>query len=130
MTGVKPKNLVIVRAVIDQGLTHAEAAARYGVTRQWVHTLVTRYRIEGPTGLEPRSRAPRQRPGTTSDVLRQRIIDLRIELTSAGADAGPATIAWHLGRDGHRVPSISTIRRILHTAGLITPAPAKQPRKA
>ncbi|MDT0156179.1 helix-turn-helix domain-containing protein [Microbacterium sp. ARD32] len=56
---MKPKNLVIVRAVTDQGLTHAEAATRYGVTRQWVHTLVRRYEQEGPDGVAPRSRAPR-----------------------------------------------------------------------
>jgi hypothetical protein len=43
---VKPKNLVIVRAVREQGLTHAEAAARYGVSRQWVHALVRRYDAE------------------------------------------------------------------------------------
>ncbi|MEF3232725.1 IS481 family transposase, partial [Campylobacter jejuni] len=31
---------------------------------------------------------------------------------------------------GHRVPSDSTIRRILHREGLITPQPAKRPRNS
>jgi len=127
---VKPKNLVIVRAVHEQGLTHAEAAARYGVTRQWVHTLVRRYEEEGPDGLTPRSRAPKTRPGTTPPAVRQRIITLRGELHAAGADAGPVTIAWHLEQEGHPAPSTSTIRRILHTAGLIEPAPRKRPRSS
>lgn len=127
---MKPKNLVIVRAVREQGLTHAEAAARYGVTRQWVHSLVRRYDAEGPTGLTPRSRAPHTRPGTTPDATRERIIALRQELTSSGADAGPATIAWHLEREGRPAPSTSTIRRILHTAGLVVPAPTKRPRSS
>ena len=127
---MKPKNLVIVRAVTDQGLTHAEAASRFGVTRQWVHTLVTRYEREGPEGAMPRSRAPRSRPGATDQSTRERIIALRVELVATGADAGPVTIAWHLKNEGRRAPSTSTIRRILHDAALITPAPNKRPRSS
>ncbi|MBP2436596.1 transposase [Microbacterium amylolyticum] len=127
---MKPKNLVIVRAVREQGLTLAEAAARFGITRQWVHTLVRRYDAEGPDRVTPRSRAPKTQPGTTATAIRDRIIELRGELVSQGADAGPVTIAWHLEQDGHRAPSTSTIRRILHTAGLITPAPHKRPRSS
>ncbi len=127
---MKPKNLVIVRAVRDQGLSHAEAAARFGVTRQWVHTLVARYDTEGPDGVAPRSRAPRARPGTTPPAIRDRVVELRHELVAQGADAGPATIAWHLEQDGHRAPSTSTIRRILHAEGLVVPTPSKRPRSS
>lgn len=127
---VKPKNLVIVRAVRDQGLTHAEAAARYGVTRQWVHTLVRRYDAEGPDGVMPRSRAPKTRPGATPEAVVSRVIELRHELTRSGADAGPATIAWHLEQEHYNSPSTATIRRILHAEGLITPAPEKRPRSS
>lgn len=128
--GVKPKNLVIVRAVREQGLSHAEAAARFGVTRQWVHALVRRYDADGPDGVAPRSRAPQTRPGTTPDGVRDRIIALRVQLVADGADAGPETIAWHLEQEGRRAPSTSTIRRILHAENLITPAPAKRPRSS
>ncbi len=55
---------------------------------------------------------------------------MRLQLTSDGLDAGPVTIAWHLEQQGHRPPSTSTIRRILHTAGLITPEPRKRPRSS
>jgi len=127
---VKPKNLVIVRAVREQGLSHAEAAARFGVTRQWVHTLVRRYDIDGPDGVAPRSRAPKTRPGTTPNGVRDRIIALRVQLVADGADAGPETISWHLEQEGRRAPSTSTIRRILHAENLITPAPAKRPRSS
>nr|WP_169566278.1 IS481 family transposase [Microbacterium luticocti] len=120
----------MVRAVTDQGLTHAEAAARFGVTRQWVHVLVRRYQAEGPDGLAPRSRAPKTHPGATPPPIRERIIALRHELRIAGADAGPVTIAWHLEQEGHRPPSTSTIRRILHDAALIDPAPNKRPRSS
>lgn len=127
---MKPKNLVIVRAVREQGLSHAEAAARFGVTRQWVHTLVRRYDAEGADGVAPRSRAPKTRPGTTPAAVRARVIQLREELTRAGADAGPATIAWHLEQEARHAPSTATIRRILHAEGLITPAPQKRPRSS
>jgi transposase InsO family protein len=45
-------------------------------------------------------------------------------------DAGPVTIAWHLEQEGHRAPSTSTIRRILHQAGLIVAEPRKRPRSS
>jgi transposase InsO family protein len=47
-----------------------------------------------------------------------------------GLDAGPATIGWHLEREGLPVPSTSTIRRILHAAGLVVPEPHKRPRSS
>ena len=57
-------------------------------------------------------------------------MELRLQLTRQGLDAGPVTIAWHLEQAGHRVPSTSTIRRILHTAELINPEPRKRPRSS
>lgn len=126
----REKNLVIVRSALDQGLTAAQAAARFGVSRQWVHALVRRYEADGPDGLAPRSRAPKSRPGTTSTAVRERVVQLRHQLTSSGADAGPETIAWHLRREGMRAPSTSTIRRILHAHGLVVPEPKKRPKSS
>ncbi|GAA5159008.1 hypothetical protein GCM10011366_07670 [Ornithinimicrobium tianjinense] len=83
----RDKNLVIVRSVLDQGLSAAQAAGRFGVSRQWVHVLLRRYEAEGAEGLRPRSRAPRSRPGTTSAAVRARIVALRRQLSAAGADA-------------------------------------------
>jgi transposase InsO family protein len=58
------------------------------------------------------------------------VIGLRAQLTADGLDAGPVTIAWHLEREGLAALSTSTIRRILHQAGLITPQPRKRPRSS
>jgi transposase InsO family protein len=58
------------------------------------------------------------------------VVELRVRLTADGLDAGPETIRWHLGQEGLRVLSTSTIRRILHQAGLVTPAPRKRPRSS
>jgi transposase InsO family protein len=62
--------------------------------------------------------------------VQERIIALRTELTARGLDAGPVTIAWHLEREGRPVPSTSTIGRVLHAAGLVTPEPHKRPRSS
>jgi transposase InsO family protein len=124
------KARVIVLSVVHQGLTKAEAARKFEVSWQWVHTLVTRYESGGLDALEPRSRRPRSSPITTSDPVRARVVQLRAQLSSDGLDAGPVTIAWHLDQEGIRAPAISTIRRILFDAGLIVPEPRKRPRSS
>lgn len=126
----REKNLVIVRSVLEQGMSAAQAAARFGVTRQWVHVLIGRYEADGPKGVTPRSRARKSLPATTPPQVRERIIQLRRQLSADGADAGPETIAWHLRREGRRVPSTSTIRRILHAQGLVVPEPKKRPKSS
>ena len=124
------KHRVAVLKVVSKQLSITAAAAEYGMSRQHLHRLLGRYRDGGLEALEPRSRRPRTNPGRTPDQVRERIIALRTELTGRGLDAGPVTIAWHLGREGPAVPSTSTIRRILHAAGLVTPEPRKRPRSS
>ncbi|MGM7775919.1 IS481 family transposase [Arthrobacter sp. KNU-44] len=124
------KQKVIVLAVRDQGLSVADAARRYGVSRRWVHELLRREAEGGIDAVEPRSKRPLSNPRRTTDAVTGRVQALRRELDAAGLDAGPVTIAWHLGREGLHAPSISTIRRILHTAGLIAPEPKKRPKSS
>ena len=122
------KQKVIVLAVRDQGLTITAAARRYGVSRRWVHELLRREAEGGIEAVEPRSKRPLTNPRRTTEAVTNRILALRRELVIAGLDAGPVTIAWHLEREGLQPPSTSTIRRILHTADLITPEPKKRPK--
>ena len=124
------KAKVIVLSVLEQGMSQTEAAQKFGVSRRWVHTLITRYEAGGLEALEPQSRRPYSSTLTTPDLVRSRIIELRKQLTADGLDAGPVTIAWHLSQEGLLVPSTSTIRRILHAAGLVTPEPRKRPRSS
>lgn len=124
------KHRVVVLKIIAGQLSVAEAAARYEVSRPYLHKLVARYRAEGLEGLEPRSRAPKSSPQVVTDRVRDRVVHLRVALTASGTDAGPVTIAWHLTREGLHAPSTSTIRRILHTAGLVIPEPRKRPRSS
>jgi len=124
------KHRVAVLKVVSKQLSVTAAAAAYGISRQQLTRLVRRYREGGLDALEPRSRRPLTNPRDTPDAVRERIIALRRELTAHGLDAGPVTIAWHLEREGLPVPSTSTIRRILHAAGLVVPEPRKRPRSS
>ena len=119
------KARVIVLSIVEQGMSKAQAAQRFGVSRRWVHTLVDRYEAGGLDALEPRSRKPHTSSSATPTAVRERIISLREGLVTGGLDAGPVTIAWHLEHEGLTPPAISTIRRIITTAGLVTPEPAK-----
>jgi transposase InsO family protein len=124
------KHRVAVLKVVSAQLSVTAAALESGISRGHLHRLLRRYREDGLEAVEPRSRRPRTSPGRTPDAVRDRIIALRIELTARGLDAGPATIAWHLGREGLPAPSTSTIRRVLHAAGLVVPEPRKRPRSS
>lgn len=124
------KHRVVVLKIVAGEITVTAAAAEYGMSRQYLHKLLARYRDEGLAGLEARSRAPLTSPQAVTDRVRDRIVQLRRALVAAGTDAGPVTIAWHLRQEGLTVPSTSTTRRILHSAGLITPEPRKRPRSS
>jgi transposase InsO family protein len=124
------RNRVIVHAVVEGGLSAAEAARRFGVTRQWVSVLVTRYLAGGEDGIQPRSRRPHRSPTAIPPELRARIVQLRAELTDAGLDAGAESIAAHLQRAGLTPPAASTIWRILRNEALIVPQPQKRPRSS
>jgi transposase len=89
--------LVITALFIDHQ-SPAEVAARYGVHRAWVYKLRARYEAEGEAALEPRSRRPNTSPAALSPEVVELIVRVRKELSDAGLDAGPETIAWHLQR--------------------------------
>jgi transposase InsO family protein len=124
------KHRVAVLKVVSQQLSVTTAAAECGMSRGHLHRLLRRYRDGGLDALERRSRRPLTNPRRTPDAVRARIVELRTELTAHGFDAGPVTIAWHLNRAGCTAPSTSTIRRILHAAGLVVPEPRKRPRSS
>ena len=121
---------VAVLQIVSKQLSVTAAAAEYGISRRHLHRLLVRYREGGLDALEPRSRRPRSNRAATPDRVRERVIQLRGQLTADGLDAGPVTIGWHLEREGLPAPSSSTIRRILHRAGLIIPQPRKRPRSS
>ena len=121
---------VAVLQIVSKQVSVIEAAAEYGYSDRQLRRLVVRYREGGLDALEPRSRRPKRSPTQTPPRVRERVIELRTQLTGQGLDAGPATIGWHLEREGLGTPSTSTIRRVLHQAGLISPQPRKRPKSS
>jgi transposase InsO family protein len=123
------KRQAVVLAVTVEGLTQAQAARRYEVSESFVSRLLARWRLEGETAFEARSRRPHRSPTAIDPDVVERIVNLRAELASKGLDAGPATIAWHLDAVGITV-SAATIRRRLLAAGLIVAEPKKRPKSS
>jgi transposase InsO family protein len=124
------KARLVITAITKQGLTQAEAARTYGLSEAWVSRLMARYRAEGETAYEPRSRRPKTSPNALAQLTVELILLLRNDLAAAGLDAGPETIAWHLAQHHQTSVSRATIARTLARAGLVTPEPRKRPRSS
>lgn len=129
-SGCMSKRRAIIAAVTIKGVSQAEAARRYGVSESTVSRVLARYRAEGGTAFEPRSRRPHSNPNRVAGVVNNLIVNLRDQLTAQGLDAGPETIRLHLEHHHQVTVSVSTIRRRLITAGRITPEPRKRPRSS
>jgi transposase len=54
---------VVIMAVVVEGRSKSEVARDYGLSRQWVQTLVRRYQLEGEAAFEPKG-APCSCPRT------------------------------------------------------------------
>lgn len=121
---------LVITAVVVEGRPVREVAEAYGVSRSWIYELVARYRTEGDTAFEPRSKRPKRSPTALDPTTVELIIALRKKLDAAGLDAGAHSIAWHLEHEHHRRVSAATIWRHLRAGGLIEPAPKKRPRSS
>jgi Helix-turn-helix domain len=73
----------VITAVVVEGRPVAEVAIAYGVSRQWIYKLLTRYRGEGEAAFEPRS----PRPYSQHRRSRAATVELIIGLEAAAAAA-------------------------------------------
>lgn len=122
----------LVTAVLVEGQSVRVVARDHGVSKTWVYELLARYRAEGEAGLVPRSKRPHRSPTKIADRFEDEIVRIRKELTEAGYDAGPETIAVHLRRAHRRskIPSTATIWRVLKARGFVTAQPHKRPKSS
>src|SRR5256712_6340384 len=120
----------LVEAHLREGRPIGELARVHGVHRSWLYKLLRRYRREGEAGLLPRSRRPHRSPAAMPLAGADEIVRLRTRLIGEGLDAGALTLQWHLGRRAGRVPSASSIIRVLRRRGLVAPEPRKRPRSS
>jgi transposase InsO family protein len=113
-----------VLAVISDGVTVTDVAARFGVSRKTVHQWLSRYEADGLEGLKDRSHRPRSSPLQMPAVVEVALVDLRRRHPSWG----PRRLVYELARAGvEPVPSESGAYRALLRFGLIDPA-ARRPR--
>lgn len=113
-----------VLAVIKDGGTVTEVAARFGVSRKTVHQWLARYEADGLEGLSDRSHRPRSSPLQMPAVVEVAVVDLRRRHPTWG----PRRLVYELGKAGvEPVPSESGVYRALLRFGLIDPA-ARRPR--
>ena len=108
-----------VLAVISDGETVTDVAARFGVSRQTVHAWLAKYEAGGMENLGDGSHRPRSCPHQTTG---------RVEAAIAGLWAshpwwGARRIVYELARAGvEPVPSESAVYRALVRLNLIDPA--------
>jgi transposase InsO family protein len=107
-----------VLAVISDGETVTEVAARLGVRRQTVHEWLARYESEGLQGLVDRSHRPGSCPHQMGSVVEVAVLELR----RAHPSWGPRRLRFELARQElESVPSESAIYRCLVRHGQIAP---------
>lgn len=95
-----------------------EVAARYGTSRQSLHTWRQRFQQDGMTGLADRSRRPRTSPNRVDAEVEALVCELRRQHPRWGA----RRISHELGRHGvDPAPSRATVHRILVRNGLVDP---------
>ena len=86
---------VAVLQIVSNQLSVTQAAAEYGYSRRQLHRLLARYRDGGLEALEHHSRRPRSSPQATPGQVRDRIIQLRGQLTADGSSAAASvTDTW------------------------------------
>src|SRR5262249_59931800 len=104
---------------VEGGVAVVDVGARFGVSRQSVHSWLAAYRDAGLAGLDTRSRRPESSPWQAEPVVEAAVCEMRREHPRWG----PRRIAYELGKDGcpGRVPSRMTVYRILVRHGLIAP---------
>ena len=88
--------------------------------KSWFFKWLNRYQSGDPNWYKDQPRAPVKRPKAISTIDRKRIVETRLLLESQKyAQTGPSAIKWELAKAGHRLPSDSTIKRVLKQEGLI-----------
>jgi transposase InsO family protein len=120
----------LIETHLRTGRPIKELAAAHDVSPSWLFKLLRRYRLEGPAGLEPRSRRPHRSPTRIADVYEDEIVAVHKALADDGLDAGAATVHFHLSQRYETAPSVSTIFRVLKARGFVALEPHKRPKSS
>jgi transposase InsO family protein len=115
-----------VLSVIEDGLAVGEAAAKAEVTRQALHSWLSRYAEGGLEALADRSHRPRSCPHQMDPAIEVRLVELRGLHPGWGADR----LRYRLEREGvEPLPSRAAIGRALVRLRLVRPGRKRAPRR-
>jgi transposase InsO family protein len=123
---VVEQRLDAVRAVLS-GARITEVASLAGVSRQSVHTWMTRYLAEGLPGLADKSRRPASCPHQVAGEVEVAVAEMRRQHSKWGAKRIRLEMLRR-PREYPVVPAERTISRILARQGLVVTRPRKRPR--
>jgi transposase InsO family protein len=124
---VAEQRYLAVLAVLAEGCTVTEVAARWGVSRQTLHGWLARYEDGGLEALVDRSHRPARCPHQMDPAAEAMVLELR----RVHRSWGPRRIVHELARRGLPVvPSESGVYRALVRAGLIEPDSRRRRRRA
>src|SRR5262245_10985155 len=113
-----------VLAVISEGETVTDVAARFGVARKTLHVWLAKYEAGGLEGLGDGSHRPRSCPHQMPPVVEVAVAEMR----RAHPSWGPRRLVFELAKRGvEPVPSESGVYRCLLRLNLIDPD-ARRPR--
>jgi transposase InsO family protein len=121
---VSEQRYLAVLAVIRDGDTVTEVAARFGVSRKTLHVWLSRYEVGGLENLGDRSHRPRSCPHQMPSAVEVALAEMR----RSHPGWGPKRLVFELRRRGvDPVPSEAGVYRALVRLNLIDPA-ARRPR--
>ena len=105
----------------QEGANISELCRRFEISRPTAYKWVRRFEEEGAAGLEDRSHRPQRSPRQTAPETEEAIVGLRTRHPHWGG----RKLRRLLQRDGVApLPAASTVTRVLHRRGLITPSPS------
>lgn len=107
----------LVLCVRSAGLSVAEAARRFGVSRKTAHKWLARHDAEPARPLEDRSRRPAGSPGRTPEDAERAVLEARDRW-----GWGARKLHAYLAREGRPAPPARTIAAILRRHGRVGPA--------
>ena len=123
VTSVKQQKLLFVADCLRAEETMTVLCERYGISRQTGYVWLERFRTEGPSGLDERSRAPHEHGGRTPAELVAKLIEAR----RRRPHWGPKKLLARLAQDEPdlRWTVASTGSDILRREGLSQPRPRR-----
>jgi transposase InsO family protein len=119
------QKILFVADWLRQVSSFSELCERYTISRKTGYKWIWRYNQGGIEGLRDASRRPRQSPQQTPYPIRRAILDLR---TRGNLVLGPKKIQTLLRQKfpHEEIPSRTTIYKILHAEGFLTPRRRKR----